>query len=314
MNEPYHAFFHLSIVHFMAFPEVMRGSGPILETLERIAGDPFFTAVEIGPINDGAQRKAAARLLTHARLAVSFGAQPIVLANQLNPNSPDATERRRAMSFLCDAVEQAAELGAKRLALLSGPAPRDARLRREQLDILADFLHDLSGYAEQSGLEGLTLETFDEDMDKRALVGSSRSAAELALKLRREHPGFGLMVDLSHLPLQHETIAESLEAVAPVLVHAHLGNCVLDPSLPAYGDQHPRLGYPGGENDVAEVTSFLNKLFEIGFLGTGKKPFVGFEVKPQPEETSAMVLAGVKRAFYEAWARVEAPRPVAEAA
>ena len=48
MNEPYQKYMDLSIVHFMAFPEVMGGQGPIVETLEDILFDTFFTAVRGG--------------------------------------------------------------------------------------------------------------------------------------------------------------------------------------------------------------------------------------------------------------------------
>ena len=37
----------VGIVHFMAFPQTMGGSGPIAETVGKIAEDPFFTGIEI---------------------------------------------------------------------------------------------------------------------------------------------------------------------------------------------------------------------------------------------------------------------------
>jgi len=40
------------LVHFMAYPEVMKGEGSILEKLQKIAEDDFFTAVEIFWIKD----------------------------------------------------------------------------------------------------------------------------------------------------------------------------------------------------------------------------------------------------------------------
>ena len=57
-------------------------------------------------------------------------------------------------------------MGAQRLALLSGPRPAEHDVA-EQMGILIDFLHDLSTYAERQGLVGLTLETFDQDIDKK---------------------------------------------------------------------------------------------------------------------------------------------------
>ena len=306
MNDSYQKYMELSIVHFMAFPEVMAGNGPVVETLHEILFDTFFSAVEIGPIEDAKVRREAAHLLSQAHVKVGFGGQPIVLANKLNPNSPDVEERNRAARMLREAVHQAVELGAERMALLSGPRPAERDVT-EQTAILTDFLHELSVYAEAQGLVGLTLETFDQDIDKKALIGPNQEAAQLARSLRREHPEFGLLVDLSHLPLQHESIETALDEVKDVLIHAHIGNCVLDKGSCAYGDQHPYFGVPGSKNDVVEVTKFIEKLFDIGFLGYGTKPFFGFEVKPQNGESSQAVVAGSKRVFMQAWNQVELP-------
>jgi sugar phosphate isomerase/epimerase len=303
MNDAYQKYLDLSIVHFMAFPEVIKGSGPILETLEVIATDPFFTAIEVGQIEDSAVRKEAATLLRTSHLKVGFGAQPVVLLNKLNPHSPDKAERVRALELLKGAADQAAELGAERMGLLSGPDPADGR--EQQIEIFADFLSELSSYVESLGLKGLALETFDYDIDKKALIGPNTDAARLAEMVRRRHPNFGLMVDLSHLPLQHENIEVGLGAVADYLVHAHIGNCVLDNEHPAYGDQHPRFGIEGGENDTTEVVAFLKGLFKIGFLGGDSKPFLGFEVKPLAGESPHVVIANAKRVFLEAWAHLE---------
>ncbi|MDQ3399329.1 MAG: hypothetical protein M3511_16495, partial [Deinococcota bacterium] len=78
----------------------------------------------------------------------------------------------------------------------------------------------------------------------------------------------------------------------------------------AYGDQHPRFGLPGGENGTPEVVAFVEKLFDIGFLGKGRRPFLGFEVKPLPGESSGLVIANAKRVFAEAWSLVRVAQPL----
>jgi hypothetical protein len=89
------------------------------------------------------------------------------------------------------------------------------------------------------------------------------------------------------------------------LVHAHMGNCIMrDKEHPGYGDQHPRFGIIGGENDVKELTEFLKVLLDIGFLNHQNPPIVSFEVKPLAGETSEVVIANAKRVLKEAWARV----------
>jgi hypothetical protein len=77
--------------------------------------------------------------------------------------------------------------------------------------------------------------------------------------------------------------------------------------VPSAGDQHPRFGLPGGENDVPQLTAFLRSLFQIGYLNESPKgdlPVVAFEVKPLPGEISEVVLANTKRVWREAWARL----------
>ncbi|MFQ5795130.1 MAG: sugar phosphate isomerase/epimerase family protein [Candidatus Bipolaricaulia bacterium] len=306
MNEPYQNYFELSIVHFMAYPEVIRGNGPIIETLTEIAEDPFFTAVEVGPINDASVRREAAFLLRRAHVKVGFGAQPIVLLGGHNPNDPDPDKRAQAIEVLKQAVDQAYELGAGRMTLLSGPAPADPGAREEQIELLIDSLNQICAYAESEGNLGITLETFDPDIEKKSLIGPNADGVRVSEVVRNEHPNFGLMLDLGHIPIQHETIAEALHTAKDHLVHAHISNCVMrNPDHPAYGDQHPRFGIEDGENDVPEVVEYLETLFEIGFLGSKTKPFVGFEVKPLPDEPPQIVIANAKRVFQEAWGQVQ---------
>ena len=76
------------------------------------------------------------------------------------------------------------------------------------------------------------------------------------------------------------------------------------PSLPGYGDLHPRFGFPRGENDVNELISFLKVLMDIGYLNKKKPPIVSFEVKPFADEDPDIVIANAKRTLNEAWVRL----------
>src|SRR3990172_4455145 len=87
----------LSIVHFMAFPETMRGDGPIAETVTKIAEDPFFGAIEIGWIKDPAVRAQVKRIVDTAHIQVGHAAQSALLIQKLNLNSLDEAERMRAV-------------------------------------------------------------------------------------------------------------------------------------------------------------------------------------------------------------------------
>ncbi len=295
----------LSIVHFMIFPETMRGEGPVVETVKAIADDPFFGGIEITWIKDPEARKQVKSMLDVAGVGVAFGAQPTLLMQKLDLNSADPEMRGRAVAQLREDIELAADMGINRLATLSGSDPGDAG-RPAAIDRLADSLAQVCEYGKRHGV-GITLETFDRTVDKKALIGPADESADFSARMRHAYPDFGLMYDLSHQPLIAEPMMPALHAVKDHLVHAHVGNCVMVPGRPGYGDQHPRFGFPGGENGVAQLAAFLRGLFEIGYLKRvpdGTKPWVGIEVKPMPGETSDMVLAGTKRVWIEAWARV----------
>lgn len=309
MQESWHRYLRLGIVHFMAYPAVMRGQGPYLETLRHIASDEFFTAVEVGWVESADERKAAAALLQEAHLAVGFGAQSALLVTKSDLNALDEATRQSAVRLVEGCIDQAAQLGARRVAVLSGPYPGE-REEGRAVERLVESLRELSAYGRERGI-ALTLETFDRSVEKKALAGPTRLCVEIAEAVRREYPEFGLMLDLSHLPLLGEGIREALLQARDHLVHAHIGNCVMrDAQHPAYGDQHPRFGIAGGENDTPQVVEFLRALFEVGYLGrrssagSSDLPFLSFEVKPLPGETPEAVIAGTKRVFADAWAQL----------
>ena len=153
----------------------------------------------------------------------------------------------------------------------------------------------------------IVLEVFDRDIDKKALVGPADTALEIAARVKRSCKNFGLLVDLSHIPLLGESPAQALLPVREHIAHIHIGNaCFTDRNDPAWGDQHPRFGYPGGANDVPEIVEFLRVLFQIGYLKAdgSTRGNVSFEIKPLPGEDAAVMIAAAKRKLGEAWAQL----------
>jgi sugar phosphate isomerase/epimerase len=294
----------MSIVHFMAFPQVMEREEAIIETIERIAQDDFFDAVEVAPIENQTIRTHVSRVVEISQLQLAFCAHPAILSNRLNINSSDVNERLEAVERLKSLMNQARELGAGRFAFLSGPDPGDAE-RSEALRLLIDSLNKLCESGQEIGIS-LALEPFDRAVDKNALIGPVEDAARVAHAVSASYPNFGLLYDMSHMPLLDETPTH-MTLVKEHLVHAHVGNCVKVKGRLLYGDLHPYLGFPGGVSGVKELAAFVRALFEIGFLAEGKypKPWVGFEVKPQgPGETPELIVANCRRLWRQAWAQV----------
>jgi sugar phosphate isomerase/epimerase len=305
MDKHWNAYCGLSLVHFLAFPEAGSGDGPILQSIAQIAEDDFFWGIEVSRINDPEQRRAVAQLVAQTHLTLDFGAHPMILGGKLNLNSLDSTEREQALSTLEPYLEQAAELGARSFAVLSGRDPGPAE-RAEATKLLIDSLRRLGERARTYKLN-VVLETFDREVDKKALIGPSDEAAAIAATLRHDFADFGLLYDQAHGLLLNEEPLEALTTLKDFLLHVHVGNCVKVPGRTGYGDLHPRFGYPGGENDVAQLAGFIEALFRMGYLGehSGRpKPGVGFELKPQPGETSTAILANLKRAWSRAWPMV----------
>lgn len=298
-----YAHMRLGIVHFKAFPEVEFGQGSMVDTLKKIAEDDFFTAVEIGPSRDVRIRNQVRQILDVSHLTVCYATQPTILGNKLNPNALDPAERARALGALKNCVDEAYDVGASYVRLMSGKDPGDAK-REEAKKVFKDTLRQVLDYAKQEGDMRFTLKVFDRSIDKCSLIGPFAEAAEIARELCPEYPNLGLLADLSHFPLLGERPEDAIPLVKQFPLHFHLGNCVMrDRRHPAYGDLQPRFGIPGGEIDVAEVRNYFRLLLDLGLLNPQDPPVVSCEVRPLlAEEYSEIIIANAKRVIRQAWA------------
>jgi sugar phosphate isomerase/epimerase len=300
MKDPWQSYLQLGVVHFMAFPECLAGEGPQSQTLREICHDGFFDAVDVGPMVDETERRECAALLGDCQMAVTFACQPLQLQQGLDLNAADKAERQRAVEVVLGCLDQARELGATRVALMSG---RDVSAveRPAALDCLIQSLCTLCRAArERAGLP-IVLEIFDHDMDKKALVGTCATAAAVAKEVRREFADFGLLHDLSHIYLCHEQPAKHLPIVREHLVAIHLGNSVSDRGHALFGDTHPLFGMPGSDSGVPELRDFLRVLFDIGFLRSGRRPVCAFEIKPPAGVSPQTALVNMKRTWQQTW-------------
>ncbi len=297
----------VGLIHFMACPQCMKGEGPILETLAQICRDDYFTFVEITWMKDPEVRKAARDMIKQASMKSAFGGQPTLLSQKLNLNDPDEAGRAKAVDQIKTDIDQAVEMECAGVAFLSGKNPAAADKARG-LELLYESVTEICDYAGSKGSMSIALETFDQvEYGKNAILGPTVDSVAFAEKVRAKYPNFGLMLDLSHMPLLGETVEQMLEPAKDVVAHVHIGNCVMkDAAHPAYGDEHPSFGIEGGENGVDELAAFLEGLFKIGYLdGKTVRP-MSFEVKPISAfgETTEIVVANAKRTLNKAWAMI----------
>ena len=301
MNESIHKYFKVGIISFMAYPQIMRGDDPdVLDYLKKIAVDDYFDAIEVTWIKDAALRKKAAALLSQSHMTVCYGAQPRLLTTGLNPNHTDEAERKKAEATLIESIDEAEELGAKGVAFLSGKF--DEGKKDEAYAQLLKTTKSLCAYAKKKGMI-IELEVFDYDIDKKSLIGPAPYAAKFAADMRCSFDNFGLMIDLSHIPMTYETPEFVVRALRPYITHLHIGNTVCrDPGAEGYGDLHQRFGFPGGSNDTPELVEFLRVLLEEGFANPQDPMVLSFEVRPWQDEDCDIVVANAKRVLNRAWA------------
>lgn len=297
MKDSIHKYFQVGTIQWMTHPRTY-----ILDSIREIAGDDYFDAIEITHFADDETRNAAKKILDQSHLKVCFGGQPTLLGPKLNPNDLDEEGREKAEATLIQDVDEAESLGAKAIAFLAGKWEEDTKEQAYQ-QLLKTTEH-VCAYAAKKGM-GVNMEVFDFDMEKAALIGPAPLAAKFAADMRCRCNNFGLMVDLSHFPTTYETSRFVIQTLRPYIRHFHIGNAVVQKGCAAYGDQHPRFGFPNSANDVPQLLDFFRVLKAEGFFCPDDPYVLSFEVKPWGDEDDELIMANTKRVINRAWALLE---------
>ena len=275
---------------------------PILDSVKTICCDEYFNALEITHIEDQETKDKVRDMLAQSHMKECYGAQPRLLGPKLNPYDLDEEGRKKAEAVLMDSVDEARYMGAKGIAFLAGkwePETKDQAYAQ-----LLKTTRAVCSYAATKGMM-VELEVFDFDMDKAALIGPAPYAARFAADMRTTHNNFGLLVDLSHFPTTYETSRFVIQTLRPYITHLHIGNAVVKEGFEAYGDQHPRFGFPDSANDTEQLVDFFTVLKEEGFFNKENPYVLSLEVKPWADEDGDIILANTKRVINRAWALVE---------
>ena len=302
MREPIQTYFQVGLVAGMAYAPRLGELG-WEEITRRIAADGYFQVIEVNPLPSEAVREKVAALARQGHLTLYCNAHGRLLSAGLNPNAVDEGERQKAEAALLEGVEESAALGSPTVGMLAGPWTEENR--ELCLDQLEKTVVNLCRRAQERGIR-VELEVFDHDIAKKALLGPAPLAARFAQRVRSRCPNFGLMADLSHFPMTYETSEQVIPVLRPYLTHFHIGNTVCqDPAAEAYGDEHPRFGFPNSGNDVPQVLDFLRVLRTNGFFCRENPYPLTFEVKPWKGEDIDVILTNAKRTLNRAWALLE---------
>jgi sugar phosphate isomerase/epimerase len=292
----------IGLVHFMAYPAVSAGRGPIIESLGEICRDNYFQLIEVSQIRRDSVREEARQMVRDAGKQVMFGAQPVFVRRRIDPSLSDPAERIETLDYVKEILEEAMEWQPSAFIVPSGPDPGEDG-RENSLRRLLSSLKELCEASRTRGGPPILLETFDRQIyAKNRLVGPTQEAVEVAKAISAYFNSFGLVLDLAHLALLMEDPAESVKLAADYIKHVHIGNTIMRQFYhPAYGDEHPPLGIPEGELGAKELTAFLKALFDVGYLREGSRNTVSFEVKPLKGQTAAQAVDAGKQVLDEAW-------------
>lgn len=301
MNELINKYLNVGLIHFMAYQEAAKFEKQenLVESIKKVLVDDYFNAIEITHIEDEKTRKDVKALLEQSHMIIAYCVQPRLLGSKLNPNHLDEAERKKAEEIIIESINEADYLGAKSISFLAGKYEEEKK--NEAYKQLLKTTKNICEYAATKNMN-VTLEVFDYDFDKKVLIGAASYAAQFAKEISQHNDNFGLLVDLSHLPQTYETPKFAIQTMKSYITHFHIGNCVMKKGAPAYGDTHPRFGFPNGVNDVNEVKEFLQVMKEEGFFHEENPYIISFEVKPWENENSEIIVANAKRTLNRAWA------------
>ena len=310
MDRPWHSHFDLGVILGMMFPETGDGDGPVLERAKQIFEDEFFTILEITHIKDSNVRAELRAMAEVSDTKLGFRAQVPILNTGQNLAALDEDKRMAGVENVKESLDEALELGCVAFSLMDG---RDSypgeETKFEAIDALERSLLEICAHARACANGGepipISLEQFDQVVDKKSIIGKTEDAVALTARIRDDYPSFGLLVDQGHLPLLYVQPDEVFRALGEMTFHVDVGNCVRRPGRANFGDTHPRWDFPGGVNGVDETREFLRAMANTGFFDRKSptpRPIVSFEIKPFDDEDPDMVLAGSKRIFQEAWA------------
>lgn len=296
MKDSIHKYFQVGTLLWMSYPE-----GNELENFKKLAEDIFFDLIEVAGLETAEKTVSLRCIAEQAGVSLGYGAHPMILSRKLNANAVDDQERREAEKLLLRAVDEAALMGCKRFTFLAGQW--DEKTKERNYSQLIKTTQNICKYAEEKEIF-VQIEVFDYDVDKAVLIGPAQLAAQFAADVKATSDNFGLLIDLSHIPIAHETPEYVIKTCGPYITHFHIGNAVMKPGCTAYGDKHPRFGYPDSENDEDVLIDFLSILREHGFFSADHPYPLSFEIKPQPDEDANAILANSKRTLQRAWARL----------
>ena len=286
----------LGVNHQFLYPEAMTDAVAHTETLKKAAELEIVDAIDCW-VWRGQRSREEISILRGCGKVINYNIGDRSGEKACFPCSPDKEDRIYTYDTLMREVEYALAVGSKKIVFASGKdVPDDREGAKERL---GELIVTIDKQLPRDVV--LALEPTDRDIDKRFLLGPLDETVAFIKRWRRDAGKLGLLLDMCHIPLMHETLESAIDKVDDTLVHIHLGNCMIkDKDDAFYGDKHISWGYKGAEYSEDEGVRFLGMLKNIGYFDK-KGATVSFEMRPYADMTAEDSLAR----FVEVWNRAK---------
>ena len=286
----------LGVNHQFLYPEAMVDASAHTETLKQAITLELVDALDCW-VWRGQRAREEIAILRGCGKVINYNIGDRAGESPCFPCSPDKADRIYTYDTLMREIEYALAVGSKKIVFASGKDVPDDRERAKER--LGELIVTIAKQLPRDVV--LALEPTDRDIDKHFLLGPLDETVDFIKKCRRYAPTLGLLLDMCHVPLMHETLESAMEKVDDTLVHIHLGNCKLDdPTHPFYGDKHIPWGSEGALYGDDEGVRFLKMLKAHGYFDKSGAT-VSFEMRPYDGISAEDSL----KRFVEVWNQVK---------
>lgn len=294
MKEDMHLNMKVGIVHHTAFPSAGSKAGGTLASIMEIVRDPFFDAIEITSIQDPGERSEVKQALLSGGMRVCFHAMPKRAALPLNLAHPIESDRRSALQLLKEAMDEAYEMNAK-LLTISHEFIAGAGKDEQTVSALNESLKEIRRYAASQGTMKVA---YEPPFSATGVLNSG-----MIRSLIGSHPNddpVGFLIDLEHWPVSYKINDKAVKLIKKHLTYFRTGNCCMPERYRQYNHQ---LGAGSRHSAVNadQLAYFLRELYQIGYIGEGRRGLLSLHVNPMDYESPQAVIANGKRTLLEAW-------------
>ncbi len=286
----------LGVNHMFLYPDSIVNPKAHLESLKKLASNDLVDALDCWMWRGETSREEKKILLDSGKV-INYNIGDRFGEGTALPASKNKADREHAYDLMMREIGYALELNSKKIIFGSGPDdPADREGAKERFGEL--ILRVASQLPDDVAL---SFEPTDRDVDKFFLFGPLDETVDFIHFIRQN--GFeriGLLLDMCHVPIIHESLESALQKGGEVLNHVHLGNSVIkNPTDPFYGDKHTAWSYAGGEYTERDAVHFIHLLKDSGYLNNDRAT-VSFEMRPYEGMNSEESLAKFVSVWKEA--------------